>query len=86
MRCPPLSRRACTSTTFDPTEQQRLSAPPPAARWPRRFNLRTRVTGLRLRGNGQPVTVAFLGHQRGEKGYHLVPEIVATFSNVPLRE
>ncbi len=23
-----------------------------------------------------PITIAFLGHQRGEKGYHLVPEIV----------
>ena len=30
---------------------------------------------LRRRGRPGPRTVAFLGHQRGEKGYHLVPDI-----------
>ena len=30
----------------------------------------------RRRGGAGPRTIAFLGHQRGEKGYHFVPEIV----------
>lgn len=30
----------------------------------------------RIRGLSGPLTIAVLGHQRGEKGYHLVPDIV----------
>ena len=64
--------------TFDPTssEAYQLLLRRPMNTLP---NPRTRVTNvkLRLRGHGQPITVAFLGHQRGEKGYHLVPEILA---------
>ncbi|MFN3077916.1 MAG: glycosyltransferase family 1 protein, partial [Alphaproteobacteria bacterium] len=33
------------------------------------------VTGCRDRTGVRPVTVAFLGHQRGEKGFGLVPEL-----------
>jgi hypothetical protein len=63
-------------TTFDPTssEAYQLLLRRPVGTLP---NPRTRVTQPRLRGHGQPVTVAFLGHQRGEKGYQLVPEILA---------
>ena len=31
---------------------------------------------IRNRRDAKPITVAFLGEQRGEKGFHLVPEIV----------
>jgi hypothetical protein len=38
---------------------------------------RERVTAtLRPRAGRRPITVAFLGHQRWEKGYHFVPEIL----------
>jgi hypothetical protein len=63
-------------TTFESTSSQtyQLLLRQPVATLP---NPRGRVTPPRLRGGGGPVTVAFLGHQRGEKGYQLVPEILA---------
>jgi hypothetical protein len=62
--------------TFDPaaSEAYQLLLRRPVVTLP---NPRTRVTQPRLRGHGQPISVAFLGHQRGEKGYRLVPEILA---------
>lgn len=35
------------------------------------------VTALRNRAGARPITVAILGHQRANKGYHDLPEIVA---------
>ncbi len=34
------------------------------------------VTSRRRRGGAQPVTIAFMGHQRSDKGYALVPELL----------
>ena len=35
-----------------------------------------RLRGKTSAGTDAPLTVSFLGHQRGEKGYHLVPAVV----------
>jgi hypothetical protein len=52
-------------------------------------NPRSRVAKPRPRGNGQPITVAFLGHQRREKGFQHAPEILLQldrrFANAGLR-
>jgi hypothetical protein len=34
------------------------------------------TTTRRNRSGARPITVSFLGHQRGEKGYHLVPALL----------
>ncbi|HKX09182.1 MAG TPA: glycosyltransferase [Stellaceae bacterium] len=36
------------------------------------------TTNRRRRAGGRPITVAILGHQRPDKGYYLMPEVVST--------
>jgi hypothetical protein len=62
--------------TFDPASsaayQGLMESPVAVLPVPRGRNVRPRT-----RIAGAPITVAVLGHQRGEKGYRLVPEIFA---------
>ena len=66
--------RRLQMTTFDPaaSELYELLLRRPVATLP---VPRRRITDPRSRAGRRPVTVAVLGHQRLEKGYHLVPAI-----------
>ncbi len=78
----PMIHSAVTLFTFDrfvsSVYQFLLGVPVQTLHWPHRS-----VTSNRDRSGNRPIVISFLGHQRPEKGYHLVPEIVQRLQDLP---
>lgn len=72
----PAVAKRLTLATFDrPTSAAYAALGLRMETWPAPIQA---TTGRRRRAGARPITVGILGHQRPDKGYYLVPEVVAS--------